>query len=689
VDLTLSQVFDDGLFSAELPRDARVVDLACGSGVFLVESLRRLVALRLVRGEDLSRPLVRDVLHNQIYGVDISPEAVHIAALSLYLAALELESSPRLDRTVKFKPLIWDGKSRRAKRNLIVADAFDADSFWHASGTSAVGRFQIIVGNPPWKRPEGRKAPSYVDYCRSHDPPLPLGKGNPPDQAFLWLASQLAAPHARIGLVVHGQWFFSHEPDARKTKASLMTHLAPRMLFNLSELRQEELFSTSMQPAMVFVAENRRPEPGEHCLFAAAERRRSFKKDGLLEIGPELIKRLPLRRVAEDEVFLKVATWGSARDMALIDRLRADERFRSLGELVQEWGWPSWGRGVDKAPILPVPENLPRKFLDSGNLPPIWVDVANLPTRDPSMRISRGHSRPEIYHAPLVIVTRGIRKGQVYGALAQEDVLYTKQYIGLPASHSPAWRYHYLNGIFNSRMASYLLFLTSGTWAVERTTLEKTDWENLLVPDPAKLAPSSKEAFCTLVEKLCSTKWSPRDLARVRSQLDPVVFDLYGLSDSERVLVEDGVDLTTDRYCNLKSKAFRPPDPKQLQAYAEHFIGVAADFLHTSVDRTVTATIPIVDGAPLQAVHFRVGAGLTGASAVTLESQPELRGVLDEIAKALPARLTPSLYSRRHVRVYGQGELFIIKPRELRFWSRSAGLNDADAVLAEHVRIAD
>ena len=71
VDFLLTQVFDDGLFGSELCPEAKVLDLSCGSGVFLVESLRRLIAKRLAAGEKHTRDLVRDVLYNQVYGVDI------------------------------------------------------------------------------------------------------------------------------------------------------------------------------------------------------------------------------------------------------------------------------------------------------------------------------------------------------------------------------------------------------------------------------------------------------------------------------------------------------------------------------------------------------------------------------------------------------------------------------------------
>ena len=62
-----------------------VLDLTCGSGVFLVEALRRLVRRKSPDGQP-SRQLVRTTLYEQIYGVDLSESAIRVASFSLYLA---------------------------------------------------------------------------------------------------------------------------------------------------------------------------------------------------------------------------------------------------------------------------------------------------------------------------------------------------------------------------------------------------------------------------------------------------------------------------------------------------------------------------------------------------------------------------------------------------------------------------
>ena len=94
VSLVLDEVFD-GLEGHE-----HVLDFTCGSGVFLVEALRRLVLLK--SNQKPTRQIIREVLHNQVHGVDISEDAIRIAAFSLYLAAMELDPNPRYEAGMKF-----------------------------------------------------------------------------------------------------------------------------------------------------------------------------------------------------------------------------------------------------------------------------------------------------------------------------------------------------------------------------------------------------------------------------------------------------------------------------------------------------------------------------------------------------------------------------------------------------------
>ncbi|HEV8382730.1 MAG TPA: hypothetical protein VGQ29_14170 [Gemmatimonadales bacterium] len=77
-------------------RGLTVLDPAGGSGAFLLGALDELVALRRAAGEGPPLAVKRDVLARSLYGVDLTPTAVRLTELRLWLALVADEDSPDL-----------------------------------------------------------------------------------------------------------------------------------------------------------------------------------------------------------------------------------------------------------------------------------------------------------------------------------------------------------------------------------------------------------------------------------------------------------------------------------------------------------------------------------------------------------------------------------------------------------------
>ncbi|HYT41015.1 MAG TPA: DNA methyltransferase, partial [Methylomirabilota bacterium] len=91
VEYVLSQV----LTKERLATKPRILDPACGSGIFLVEAFRRVVRHEVKKkGDMLSPDELRNILRKQIWGIEINEEAIRIAAFSLYLALLHYQEPP-------------------------------------------------------------------------------------------------------------------------------------------------------------------------------------------------------------------------------------------------------------------------------------------------------------------------------------------------------------------------------------------------------------------------------------------------------------------------------------------------------------------------------------------------------------------------------------------------------------------
>lgn len=681
VDFVLSQVFDDGLFEKQLPAKAKVVDFACGSGVFLVESLRRLIARRLASGEKFTRDLVRDVLYDQVYGVDSEETAVEIAAFSLCLTAFELDPTPKSRHQLKFKEQLKG-------RNLFVADAFDLEAEFNGAPPFGGKQFDLVVGNPPWTRPKGKRSlspsgkPRYLEYCQTRTPePIPLPYRDPPDQAFVWRARDFARPDARIGMVLEAKRFFSQEPASLASKGSLLTAFEPTVMVSFAALHNLGLFAAAEQPAMVLVGINRQARDRAIFAYASAEYSRTFRKHGILQIGPERVQRLSVSLAATNPFALKIATWGSPRDKALVDRLTTEHD--SLEELLAKHGVAMHQGYIEENRARLVPTELHGlPWLTGGGMDRFEVNVEGLPPfTEERLQWPRD---PEIYRGPLILCASGLSGNRIVAAYCNDDVVYSLSQSGASFKHGPTSVAFYLNAVLNSSLGTYFVFLTATKWGLEKYEVLPSDIRRLRVPDPAIVPPRLMAEVLEVEKSLRKAARAGRyDESRV-AQLDELVFELYNLESFERVLVEDMVQTTIDFQRNHEdSHATQPAAAADCQGYAEHLISVIQPFFNTLQERRLSAEVLDVDAA-LRVVRFEIMPwSANGRAAVSIRPAAKFADVLAEIAESLDEPLSFDILSRRHLRVYAGDAFYVIKPSQRRFWTRSAGLTDGDAVMKD------
>ena len=168
-------------------KETRVVDPACGSGVFLVAAFDQLAreyervneALAALRGGQVGLfDLNKAILNSNLFGVDLNEESVAITKLSLWLKTCTRDRKlTYLDRNIKCGDSIvsdpmFDPRDERAPRafdwstgNLVrsfIAPAeteedVEIDARWRHG-------FDVVIGNPPYVRQE--LLGKYKDYLQ-------------------------------------------------------------------------------------------------------------------------------------------------------------------------------------------------------------------------------------------------------------------------------------------------------------------------------------------------------------------------------------------------------------------------------------------------------------------------------------------------------------------------------------------
>lgn len=189
----------------------RILDPACGSGSFLIGAFQYLIdyhtrwylahpedevrhahpSLDFMRevhkgpdgGDFLSPYRKKRILRNNIFGVDIDPQAVEITKMSLYLKALEGESPkwrskeqvlPELRYNVQCGNSLISKEGVHEQRTLFGdTDRDRINAFTWQEGFPEIvksGGFDIVIGNPPYIRVQVMQewAPFEVEFYKEH-----------------------------------------------------------------------------------------------------------------------------------------------------------------------------------------------------------------------------------------------------------------------------------------------------------------------------------------------------------------------------------------------------------------------------------------------------------------------------------------------------------------------------------------
>jgi hypothetical protein len=654
--------------------DLKILDPACGSGIFLVKALQRLIHRwkHVHPGQRMSSDDLRSLLENNLFGVDVDPHAVRVASFSLYLAICD-EIDPRhYWQQVRFPVL--------RGRRLIPGDFFSEDTPGLRTEEDAK-RYDIVVGNPPWGK--NTASPVAQEWARQHEWPISYGDTGP---LFVAKSAALTKPLGRVALLQPcGTLLFHTSSPAKLLRKRLFETFRVEEIINFSALRFG-MFKKASGSAVLITLHPESPA-GEALTYIVPKPTESSGDDDYrIIIDPYDIHELSPEEAASDPIVWTALMWGGRRDVALLRWLKqwstlAD--YEAKGRIRTRWGIVRGNRKKSQETILGRP-------MLGGDFPEemfLLLDPQKLVRNDDPYTHEKDSTDFSAFEPRQLIIkqTWTVQQGRFKAVIIDppvESVLCPNSYISIHAEEQDKIILEAACLSYNSNLAVYYLLLRSGRFATYRPSINMP--ELLAVPCP-------------------NPNTGLLDGVRRFTDVDQRVRESFHFKEAEWVLVEDALRYTLPDFKGSMDSPGRLPTRRhqegaseyELHAYCDWFLRVLrAGF---GEDKAMCATIfEEVAGEPLPVRLVAMHLNWPGRSGITVE--PMQNSVLVErlrrVYRLLVEETGQEISFRRIARVFDvleQGEeriptIFIVKLDQARYWSRSIALRDADEVSLEIVQ---
>lgn len=682
----------------------KILDPACGSGIFLVEGFKRIIERwkfsHKQDGDKLNEETLRELLLNNIYGVEIHSEAIKITAFSLYLTFLHHMNPREILRKVKFEPLVYWTKEKEEKGerdekkfglNLLRASTFirEGKSFKENPiekvNTFFDTKFDIVIGNPPWK--SGHVDEEIKTWAKEEhwDLERDIVKG------FLAYAPQIA-PKATIALIASAKVLLFNTSDTDdKFRLRFFSENKVSVIANFAVVRNV-LFEKAKQAAalIIYTSRNKKGiETTESIIYCVPKTSKSIKNRNTITIDASEIKFLPIQEVLKpNSKIFKIAMYGNIRDLRFINKLN---KIKSIFKLTTE---KERGIGLKTKGPKDLRNNEHLKnhiYIPSDAIQPYYIpqkDSFKILEKDEANKYR--FNNHDIFDAPIILINEGSKKSDLCITYLDYNCIYPNSVYGISFKAKDVSYHKALTLCLNSSLAKYFYISISSSWGVDRNRVQN----NEAISFPAITEVLSEEAINKLslwFDKLKHIISGETDFTRknqaveiIKSDVDKLIFEELKISNSEQALIENILNFSNvikDNYKNgAESPVIASTDIKQ---YCQTYLEVINKHFKGSTIR-LKAEIYTNSNSKDELICVKFIFDKSNSNKKSIEeSEIDISKLLHEVNEHVFKEYSASIYYRRIIKYDLKNAFYLIKPNQKRFWTKALALNDADNLIVE------
>lgn len=682
----------------ETNHNVKILDPACGSGIFLVESYKRLI--RRWKNENQKTDVTFKELHNilveNIFGIEIDPLAIKVTAFSLYLALVEHLNPKKLwiDKNNKFPYLINNPKDSSIKGK-------EGNNLWCRDTIGEVNsdhfvKVDLVVGNPPFGTKKLSK--SIMDYCARYN----FGK----EMVLPFLHKSVEfCPNGNIALIFNAKVLTNTEKPFQNFRQWLLNENYVEKVYNLSIFRKipknfgGQLFTSAVGPICIAYFQKNPPEKTSDTIeyWAPKTYIKSNLIDGVL-IDSTDVKFLPRAECQlPDTKIWKIAMWGNIADFYFLKSLSNNPNLRQYIEK----------KGIKKGLGLQFLDNSTKKITKDKAIPQNYILPEHIDRycTDYFSKLKDGLSEKskelyskhygvnvsqlniiedfrrlgaiDAYKAPHILIKEGLKEWKVCASFVQDVCSFNSKVLGL--HHEDERMLKGLTCYLNSKLAAYFLFMISASIGIEREELKPNEYYQL----PFSFKDDDMYFLSGILDKYLDVDIFAQNSQKeaFENEIDDLIFSLCHVTERDKFLISDAFEYSFSLLIEgVKSKAFHRIISDENMAYAKMLHQELNNFYSESNHKINITVYDVQRHDPLNLVvlHF-----CNTEEPVKLKQTNELSALLKELDKYSIQEKGKNLYVQKQFRYYNDDKIYLIKPNQKRFWTRSQAMADALSLIVE------
>ncbi len=646
----LVQFLIDRCMSLNDPKEQfKVLDPACGSGIFLVGAFKRILQWWRVNNnwakptKDNIEELMK-LLRENIYGCDLEGEAVTLTSFSLGLALLDTLSPKEIWKNVHFD-------------NLIDQNLFSGDFFKTLHEEKLTNNFDLIIGNPPFEE----RFTEWADIINSSSKKEDVNRPDVPQkQISLLFLDQSFRLLKREGItcMILPSGPILYNSKVQNFRKYLLKKNNYKTIFDFTALRSKLFIgsSSSAKPPVVAVfAENKNPnnEPIQHLIF---RRTKASSEKVEFEIDHYDIHSTPYNKALSFSRIWQVNFMGGGRLHNLINKLESlptldsylEEKIKNNDWKVAEgWKEASSIAGIQRAIHL---TNLETLTEDEK------VELEKLNTKYKAEWIT-GHSYVDtkdfsesgIKETKICDIEYFQRSAKTNKEIFEPPHLLIKEQSGV-ASIPIEFRDDYL------------------TFRNEVIGISAPESDSKLLKEIAKRI-KGNSSYSALLWLLSGRIISTREGVVLKSDILSLPYPKKKLEFDfiEEILLNDVSKYYTEfRKEGEKSEILSTIDIGDLLKFGSLYCKIL-----NSIYENFRPLNPII-GKEFIAYPFILG------SKSEIEIPETLDGIEEKLKELIDHQISFNLWVKRIIRVYLNNVIILYKPNQKRYWLKSIAVRDAD-----------